>query len=448
MRTDPPRHEVTVPDDVIAGQQSKGGRILRRIGIGLTGILILPVLFLTVLPIVLLYVVTAVPGWISTLLLLLDGVILYILVRDRRSPLRLAGVMAGFVLVAALAVLLSQHFATTPPIRDMAGEIIPGSIATLETVDLNGSTQWITIRGHSEELPVLLFLAGGPGGSELVMTRRYLAELEAHFIVVNWDQPGTGKSYNAVPVNSLTPERFIQDGLALTRYLRERFAEDKIYVLGESWGSALGVWLVQREPDLYHAFVSTGQMIDFVENDIEMYEFALQLADEQGRDELAASLRNNGLPPYPQAELIGKFQAMNGIINRYMDAHAPGEGTGRNLMLDSLGAVEYGLLDKVYWALSLINTFPQVYAQLYDVDLRTQAAELDVPMYFIRGRWDVNSSNRLTEEYVALLDAPHIELIWFEASAHTPLWDSPERFVSIMVDTVLDQTYPPKVADR
>jgi pimeloyl-ACP methyl ester carboxylesterase len=110
---------------------------------------------------------------------------------------------------------------------------------------------------------VLLFLAGGPGGSQLVTERRALDELEDYFVVVNWEQPGAGKSFDAVDRSKLSPERYVTDGIALTKYLRERFDEEKIYILGESWGSTLGIWMVQRDPELFHAFIGTGQMVAF-----------------------------------------------------------------------------------------------------------------------------------------------------------------------------------------
>ena len=152
------------------------------------------------------------------------------------------------------------------------------------------------------------------------------------------------------------------------------------------------------------------------------------------------ALRRNGPPPYASAELIGKFSAINNALNGYMNAHAHGEGVNHNLLLNSLAAPEYGLLDKVNWLLGLMDTFTTVYPQIYDLDFRTQATQLDVPVYFVKGRWDVNAMNSLVEEYFDLLDAPHKELIWFEDSAHTPLWDEPKHFVDVMVNTVLAQT--------
>ncbi|NJP04773.1 MAG: alpha/beta hydrolase [Chloroflexaceae bacterium] len=415
--------------------------LLRRFGRGLLTLTTAVVALISVVPVLLLFFITAVPPLVAAVLLFIDVVILVVLVQRGFTPLMLSGSVVGMLTVAAVAVIASQQFAATPPMTDAEGNVVPGSIASLEAVELNGSQQWMTIRGHREDLPVLLFLAGGPGGSELVMTRRYLSELEKHFIIVNWDQPGVGKSYYALSRDQLTPERYVEDAYALTLHLRERFNQDKIYVLGESWGSILGVWLVQQHPDLFHAFISTGQVVDPVENDTDMHTFALQLYREQGNMDAVEGLRRNGPPPYTADEMVGQFQAMNGVIHNYMLSHAHGEGTGHNLALDSMRAQEYGLMDKVSWVLSLLHTFPHVYAQLNDLDLRIEAPSLDVPVYFIRGRWDFNTSHRLAEEYFALLEAPHKELIWFADSAHTPMWDEPTRFVDVLVHTVLADTW-------
>lgn len=415
--------------------------LLRRTGRFLLMIVLLLVSLVSTIPIILLFFITSVPLVIALGLVILDAAIVVALLRLERTLLLATSAAAGLVIVSVVAIYASQVFAATPPIS------APGSIAMLEQVELNGSQQWVTIRGQSVNNPVLLFLAGGPGGSELVMTRKYLGDLEEHFVVVNWDQPGTGKSYNAVPIDTLTPERYISDAHELTLYLRDRFYQEKIYVLGESWGSILGILLVQQYPELFHGFISTGQMVNPVENDIMMYEFAIALLTEQGRLDDVERLRQNGEPPYYSHELIGKFSAMNDVLNGYMHTHAHGEGVNHNLLFDSLQGQEYGLLDKVNWVRGLMDTFTTVYPQLYGVDFRMQAARLDVPVYFIVGRWDVNAMTPLAEAYFNILEAPHKKLIWFEDSAHTPLWDEPAHFVDVMVNTVLAQTQPSVVGD-
>lgn len=116
-------------------------------------------------------------------------------------------------------------------------------------------------------MPILLFLAGGPGGTQMAATRYELAELEKHFVVVNWDQPGSGKSYHCMKRNAITTQTYIEDGVALTEYLREEFGQEQIYLMGESWGSALGIFLINERPEYYAGFIGTGQMVDFAETE-------------------------------------------------------------------------------------------------------------------------------------------------------------------------------------
>jgi hypothetical protein len=253
--------------------------------------LVLLVSTLLCLPVILLPLTTAVPTWVWILLAIADVALILLQFRFALVWPGTLGILTAMILVSLVAVVTSQCFAFTPPIEDSNGQLISGSIATLEEVNLNGSEQWISIRGQDVNKPVLLFLAGGPGGSQLVTERRALSGLEDHFVVVNWEQPGAGKSFDAVDRSTLTPERYISDGLALVSYLRERFSEEKIYLLGESWGSALGVWIVQRQPQSFHAFIGTGQMIAFLENDLMCYDFAIKWAQQRGDLEKVAQLQ-------------------------------------------------------------------------------------------------------------------------------------------------------------
>ena len=274
------------------------GKIARNIFLALGRIAALIAVILLCIPVILLPISTSVPAWIW-IPLGFAGVALVIL-QFRITPAwrGIAVGLIGMTLVSFVAVVASQFFATTPKITDTQGNAIPGSIATLEKVNLNGSDQWISIRGEDVDKPVLLFLSGGPGGSQLVTERRALAGLEEHFVVVNWEQPGAGKSFDAVPRSTLSPERYIADGIELVQYLRKQFDEEKVYVLGESWGSALGIWMVQRNPELFHAFIGTGQMVSFLETDTMCYEFALRVIEERGDVEKVEQLKKQGPPPY------------------------------------------------------------------------------------------------------------------------------------------------------
>jgi pimeloyl-ACP methyl ester carboxylesterase len=348
--------------------------------------------------------------------------------------------LIGMTLVSLLAIVISQAYAFTPPITDADGNVIPGSIATLEKVDLNGSRQWISIRGKDVNKPVLLFLAGGPGGSQLVTERRALGALEDHFVVVNWEQPGAGKSFDAVDKADLNPERYVADGIALVEYLRERFDEEKVYVLGESWGSALGIWMVQRNPDYFYVFIGTGQMVAFLETDQMCYDFAFELAEKRRDTKKLEQLEKQGPPPYYGKGVALKESAYLMETFNYMNADPNIADDGFNTFQDLAGP-EYGLYDKVNWFRGVLETMDVVYPQLWDVDFREQVTQLEVPVYFLIGRHDVNAPPVLTEEYYEVLNAPHKELIWFERSGHNPWVTESAAFVEVIVNQILPKTY-------
>ena len=227
---------------------------------------------------------------------------------DPRSGRRAGGLglrpyvigLTALILIGAIGILATQLTASTPQIRDAQGNVVPGSIATMQQVKLNGVDQWIVIRGKSTSNPVLLYVAGGPGGSELAWERYHNAALEDHFVVVNWEQRGGGKSaaLAVADVGRMNPQQYVADGLQLTNYLRQRFHQDKIYLVGHSWGSIVGVWMAQQRPEWFAAYVGIGQMVNPVADDQLGYQYVLQRARHEGNTQLVAKLLANGPPPY------------------------------------------------------------------------------------------------------------------------------------------------------
>jgi pimeloyl-ACP methyl ester carboxylesterase len=426
---------IKITHDNTTTRLRRSARIVGRALLAIVGAL---VLLLIAIPVLVAPFITGTPLWLSLLLIGIDVALIVALVRYISSRWVVAGIVAAWIGVSLLAIWFSQVFAYTPPIVDANGNTLPNSIAVLEKVKLNDSEQWISIRGKDKNKPLLLFLAGGPGGSQLVTARRTLAGLEDHFVVVNWEQPGAAKSFDAVPRATLTPERYIEDGRALVLYLRERFGQDKVYVVGESWGSALGILLVQRYPELFHAFIGTGQMVAFTETDVLCYEFALNWARERGDAEKVAQLEAQGPPPYYGAGVAMKQAAYLLDTFAYMNQNPAIPDNGFNT-LDDLAAHDYGLYDKVNYVRGVLDTLDVVYPQLWDIDFRKTATKLDVPVYFLLGRHDVNAPPKLTQDYFTRLNAPHKELIWFERSGHTPWTTEPAAFVDAIVNRVLPQ---------
>jgi pimeloyl-ACP methyl ester carboxylesterase len=353
------------------------------------------------------------------------------------------------VLILLLAVIVgaSQWLAHTSPILGKDGNPLPNSIAVMEKVKLGGVDQWLIIRGEDVNKPVLLFLSGGPGASEAARVLRFNQELEKHFVVVIWEQRGCGKSYPSLnPKSALTVDQYTSDVIELSEILRARFDEKKIYLVGHSWGTIIGTRAVQQRPDLFSAYVGTAQMVDVLETDQIIYEMVLEHSRTTGDTKFAQTLAKQGKPPYlgnspiqPYSTLFGREYSLYEFPNIKNEEYRR-EGDILMLMLKQ---PEYGWLDRVYYLLGLMNTFNVVYPQLQDTDFRLDAASLDLPVYFILGRHDMNNPYQIPEEYFNLLEAPSKQLYFFEDSGHGMIWEEPEKFRDILINTVLPETYQP-----
>jgi pimeloyl-ACP methyl ester carboxylesterase len=164
--------------------------------------------------------------------------------------------VAGLAL-AGLVIVLYLWFTAgrTPPIHG------PHSIASLECVRIGGVDQYVLIRGSDSSLPILLFLHGGPGMPAMYLAHAFQRELEKEFVVVQWDRRGAGKSYREDISNTLTTEQLVADTIELTNMLHARFHRDKVYLVGHSWGTYLGMLVIARHPELYRAYVGIGQLV-------------------------------------------------------------------------------------------------------------------------------------------------------------------------------------------
>ena len=420
------------------GQSITGaGKIARIIFLASVRIFVLVITFLLSLVVILLPLTTSVPAWIWIPLTIANLVLVAMQFRIAPAWRGMAIGLSGMVIVSLIATAASQVFAATPPIVDENGKPVPGSIATLEKVNLNGTEQWLTIRGQDVTRPILLNLGmGGPGGGGFA-TRSLFEPLEKDFVVVAWDEPGTGKSYHALPISTLTPQRFVDDAHALTMYLRERFHQEKIYVYGTSWTSILGIWLVQEYPELFYAYIGNAQMINTTENDILGYELALDYLEQKGDTQTLETLRKNGPPPYTGENVTGRYVAYLDVLQEYM-------GMPRFTVVVPIVpfmASEYGYVDKINHTRGLIESFDILYPQLKELDFADQAPRLEVPVYLFVGRKDVNAMYTLVEDYYNLLVAPHKKLTWLEGG-HGLDGSNLNQFVDVLVNQVLAETQP------
>ena len=348
---------------------------------------------------------------------------------------RITTAVAAVALLALTAGI--SRPASTDTIRTDTGTPLAGSVAELTSVPIGGHEQAMMIRGDSTNNPVLLFLAGGPGGTELGAMRRHGQALEKDFVVVTWDQRGTGKSYdNLDPTSTLTLQQAVSDTIEVSNYLRGRFGQDKIYLLGQSWGTILGVLAAQQHPELYRAYIGVGQMVDPLETDRVFYRDTLNWA-RTNNTALVGKLTASGPPPYTDLLDYEPILTNDGQVYPYDHSHNS-EGAGgfsTNLFVN-----EYTLMEQLHAFAGFFDVFAAVYPQLQGIDFRTDAPHLAVPVYLIEGRHEAPGRLGPAQQWFDLLDAPAKQLIMFDTSGHRPLFEQPELFHQLMTETVLAQT--------
>jgi pimeloyl-ACP methyl ester carboxylesterase len=342
----------------------------------------------------------------------------------------------SFVLVSLAMLYLEVRSGRTEPFKDSSGEIIEGSIAALEKVELGGMEQWILIRGENKDNPVLLWLHGGPGAAQMPTARHFNGNLEAEFIVVHWDQRGAGKSNPPdFDETTMTVNQYIEDTIELTRYLKARFSREKIYLLGHSWGSQIGILAAATNPEHYYAYIGVSQLVDPHRSQELAYQWLLEIMKNASNRKDLETLDRLGPPRYLDHADYVEFA---GLIDKYGGNMDVSFG---NLTLVALQSPEYKLRDYYYWLQGATRGSGPMWEESQAFNLFQAVAEIDIPVYFFSGANDFNTPLSLVEEYLAYLEAPAgKEVVVFSNSAHTPFMAEPEHFFQEM-KRVKNETY-------
>ncbi len=360
----------------------------------------------------------------------------------------------SFRFLAVLPVLAACIIscAGTPAIRGADGKPLPGSISSLEKIRLGGVDQWILMRGNDVSKPVVLYLHGGPGTALMPLRRYATGELEKSCIMVMWDQRGAGKSYSKkIPRESMTISQLVSDTHELTAYLKKRFSKKKIFLVGSSWGSLLGIRVVQRYPEDYYAFTGVGQVVDNTENERLSWEYTYAQAKKYGNEKAIRELEEAGPPvdgwykkdrdgdtfPLEGLRLQRKWlMNFGGVLHLDSDEYDGKQKQLKKMMRKAqkivLFSEEYTLCDQIRSGSGKKFSMESLWPEMRGVNFFRDAPKLDVPVYFFAGRHDYNTPFELVERYCAKLQAPKKKIVWFEKSAHMLIPEEPENFAAEM----------------
>ncbi len=262
------------------------------------------------------------------------------------------------------------------------------------------------------------------------------AQLEQHFLVVEWDQRGAGKSAAAIePRSAMSLHQIVTDTIELTERLLDEFGPRHVVLLGHSWGSLVGVLAAHRRPDLYSAFVSTGQITTFADGQEIAHQFAISEAQRLGNTSAAAELGAIPSPPFLGAEGIAAWMKCVHWLDKFGAVwHQPKKFRPTRWMI---GSPESSWAEKLRFTKAALRSFELLYDDLVRADLSTSCPELAMPVFMAAGRYDRMAPPELAERYFNALIAPHKKWMWFEESGHFPQWEQAEEFHRFLVETVL-----------
>lgn len=315
-------------------------------------------------------------------------------------------------------------------------------IDSLEVVQIGGIQQWIEVRGQNVNNPILLFIHGGPGIAFIPMASSFQDPWEKYFTVVQWDQRGAGKTYETndkeLQRRTMKIPQMQQDTVEVVNYLRKRFHREKIFVVGHSWGSILGLWLAHEHPESLYAFVGTGQAISMRGNEAAGYQGVVQVARNQHNEQAVKELES--IAPYPPATPdFNKTQVVRNWESRLMGP-PPSEKNFTNtkrILTTMVSAPEYSLADDVGWIRGQTFSLETMFPALMDADLTKLGPDFRVPIFFFEGRADPYCPASVVGDFVQSIGAPQKELVWFENSGHFPFYEEKQQFTDELVRRVL-----------
>lgn len=362
--------------------------------------------------------------------------------RPRRPGLR-----ARVLSLAALAALLPASAQAAAPvgpdsraeavkiIADLREIVSPQGLQAIETVRIGGIDQVVSIRSQDLRNPVLIYFHGGPGFVEMPLDWWWNRGWDEYFTVVQWDQRNAGKTFVASGPNDpalLTPARFQADAEELVQWALKRFGKRKLFVLGHSWGSVLGLRLAAAHPDWLHAYIGMGQATDGPESERRGWAWTMAQARADGNAQAVAELQS--IAPYAQGSAPVPVASI--LIQRKWLGHYGGAAWRRPGGDFEAAAIK---LSPEYRDEDVVNAFkgqeavtnallPQVLA----TDL-SGIRTLRVPLILILGRHDRNVSSDVAAEWFAGLRAPTKRLIWFERSAHHMTSEEPGKLLLTLV---------------
>jgi len=347
------------------------------------------------------------------------------------------------ILLIGLVVLAVNSPGKLETLKDSEGKDIVGSLAEKNFIEIGGIRQGFFIRAENHDNPVILFLHGGPGSPELPMLIPYEVSerLEKYFTVCYWDQRGAGMSFsNLIDPATMTAAQMVEDTRQMTEYLQRRFNQEKIYLIGHSWGSYLGIKTIEKYPENYIAYIGIGQVSNQIESEKLAYDYMLQHALEINDESAVRNLEkfNRNASNFPPVEYMG-------IRSQLMNKYGIGFAHEKTIsMIDMTKIIlffkGYTLSEKTKYLRGMMFSLTTLWNNVNEDNLFVSSTVFQVPVYITHGKYDYQVSHTLAREWFDKIEAPQKAFFTFENSAHGTIIEEPEKFVQIIREIAIKNT--------
>ena len=289
-------------------------------------------------------------------------------------------------------------------------------------VDVNGAPQWITMRGaDASQQPVLVIAGPGFGYAALAP---FFAPWERELTLVQWDQPGAGFTFARNGAEPRSIAQLVDDGIRVAELAAGRLGGRKLALLCFSGGTIVGLNMIKRRPELFSAYIGSGQFVDWARQDSQSYELLLTRAHDGGNAAMRAELEAIGPPPYADA-------ATDAVKSKYAGAPTAREAAAFAALMPVAGAALQGVpagaayfAPGLQWPEPMARTFSAYTALRRDLvtfDARTLGPRFGVPMWFVQGADDLYSVTAEVERYATELAAPLVEVVKIADAGHAAL---------------------------
>ena len=343
------------------------------------------------------------------------------------------GIIFGVLFIGLLAVLINSP-GKLAPLKDEQGNVIQNSVSEKIWIEVNGIKQGMFIRGENPKNPIILYVHGGPGTPMFQFTSYFekRERLEKYFTVCYWEQRGSGMSYSkSIDPSTMTVDQMVEDAREVTEYLKSRFGQDKIYIQGHSWGSYLGVKIIEKHPENYLAYVGIGQVAYGKESERLAYDYMLNHAKDINDKDVIAKLEqyNPNADDFPTLEYLVRVRT--NALEKYKIGRIHQGVAFQDILKAFFIFKGYTLREKINWFVGEGFSLTHLMHIAQNDNLFESSVKFEVPFYIIHGDYDYMCSQVLAKKYLDVIDAPKKEFFAFTNSAHSPNMEEPERFIEV-----------------